>query len=65
MDELKQHMEQRLVETGYATKDKNDEMCDIKISTREWVQGFIERALKFDGNPEVMFKWYKNSYHTA
>ena len=35
MDELKQHMEQRLVETGYATKDKNDEMCYIKISTRE------------------------------
>ena len=36
MDELIQHMEQILVETGYATKDKNDELCDdIKISTRE------------------------------
>jgi hypothetical protein len=51
---------QKVEETGEATKDTYDEMFNIKTSTRERVRGFIERAPKFDGNPEVMFKWYEN-----
>ena len=32
-------------------------MYDIEISTIERVQGFIERAPEYDGNPEIMFEW--------
>jgi len=35
-------------------------MCGIADSTRERVQGFIERAPKYDGNPEILFEWCKN-----
>ena len=51
---------QRLVETGKATKDTYDEMCDIENNTRERVLDSIERAPKYDGNPEIMFEWCEN-----
>ena len=56
MDKSQQRMEhlQWVVETGVATKDTYDKMCDIENSTRERVQGFIERAPKYDGSPEIM-----------
>ena len=59
MDKSQQCMAhlQRIVETGEATEDTYDKMCDIKNSTRERVQDFIERAPKYDGNPETMFEW--------
>ena len=46
MDESKQCMEdlQKIVETGQANEDTQEEMCNIKKSTRERVQDFIERA---------------------
>ena len=50
----------RVVETGEATEDIYNEMCYIENSTREKVNGFIERAPKYDGNPEIMFEWCKN-----
>ena len=57
MDKSQQCMAhlQRIVETGEATEDTYDKMCDIKNSTRERVQDFIERAPKYVGNPETMF----------
>ena len=45
------------METGEATKDTYEEMCDIKNNTREREQGFFKRASKYDGNPEIMFEW--------
>ena len=38
---------------GEATKDTFEEMCDIENSTRERVQGFMERAPKYDRHPEL------------
>ena len=60
MDESQQHMEyqQKLVETGEETKYAYDKICDIENSTRERVHGFIERAPKYDGNPETMFEQF-------
>ena len=43
-----------VVETGVATEDTYDKMRDLENSTRERVQGFIERAPKYDGNPGIM-----------
>ena len=54
IDKSQQRMEhlQRVVETGEATEDTYDEMCDIKNSIR--VQDFIERAPEYNRNPEIM-----------
>jgi len=46
-----------IVGSEEANEDTYDEMCDIENSTRERVQDFIERAPKYDGNPETMFEW--------
>ena len=56
MDKSQQRMEhlQGVVETGVATEDTYDKMHDLENSTRERVQGFIERAPKYDGNPGIM-----------
>ena len=54
-----QHLK-RVVETGKATEDAYGQMCDVKNSARERVQNFIERAPKYDGNPQIMFEWCKN-----
>ena len=51
---------QRIVETGEATEDTYDEMCNIENSTRERKQGFIERTPKYYPNPEIMFEWCEN-----
>ncbi len=63
MDKSEQCMEQpqRVVETEEAKEDTHNKMCDIVNSTRERVQGFIERALKYDGNPEIMVLKLGNS----
>ena len=54
MDKSQQHMEhlQVVVETVEATEDT----CKT-IIIRERVQNFMERAPKYDGNPEIMFEW--------
>jgi len=56
MDKSQQHMEhlQVVVETVEATEDT----CETEtIIIRERVQNFMERAPKYDGNPEIMFEW--------
>ena len=50
----------RVVETGEATDDTFDKMCDIETSKRERAQIFIERAPKYKGNTEIMFEWCEN-----
>ena len=57
MDKSQQHMEhlQVVVETVEATEDT----CKT-IIIRERVQNFMERAPKYDGNPEIMFEWWEN-----
>ena len=54
MDKSQQLMkhQQKVVETGEATEDTNDEMCDSENIIRERVQDFIKRVPKYDGNPE-------------
>ncbi len=63
IDKSQQRMEhlQRVVETGEATEDTYDEMCDIENCTRERVQGFIERAPEYDRNQEIMFELCERS----
>ena len=59
MDKSQQHMEhlQVVVETVEATEDT----CETEtIIIRERVQNFMERAPKYDGNPEIMFEWWEN-----
>jgi len=48
------------VETGEATEDTYKGICDVENIIRERVQGFIERAPKYDGNPEIIFEWCEN-----
>ena len=62
IDKSQQRMEhlQRVVETGEATEDTYDEMCDIENCTRERVRGFIERAPEYDRNQEIMFELCEN-----
>ena len=62
IDESQQLIEylQKVVKTEEATEYTYDEMCDNYYSTRERVQDFIERAPKYNGNPETMFEWCEN-----
>ena len=57
MDKSQQYMEhlQVVVETVEATEDT----CET-IIIRERVQNFMERAPKYDGNPEIMLEWWEN-----
>ena len=49
-----------VVETGEATEDTYKGMCDVETIIRERVQGFIEKAHKYDENPEIIFDWCEN-----
>ena len=62
MDESQQRMAylQRVLETGEATEDAYGLICDIENSARERIQNFIERAPKYDENPETLFEWSEN-----